>query len=161
MNTKTKNEELVNNNNQPQRNESTKINNKLNLEKMSTETKKEELVMNSNEPQLWKPSKEWFKTYRREGTDYCIINRINYLIEDEDWSDDVLDNLDDSEFLVKNYPSFTEKEIQNYILEEYNYESTFLFRLKRFLNQERLSMKTDYDKMSEEMKEWYVENIDW
>jgi hypothetical protein len=161
MKIEIKNEELVNSINQINRNELTELNKQLKLKKMNTETKNEELDVNSNESQLFTPSKEWFKTYRREMTDSCIINRINYLIEDEDWSDDVLDNLDDSEFLVKNYPSFTEKEIQNYILEEYNYESTFLFRLKRFLNQERLSMKTDYDKMSEEMKEWYVENIDW
>jgi hypothetical protein len=52
MNTKTINEELVNNSNQPHGNKSNEVNNKLNLETMSTETKNEELVNNSNQPQI-------------------------------------------------------------------------------------------------------------
>jgi len=51
MNTKTKNEGLVMNGNQPHSNELTEISNKLKTQQMNTETKNDELVMNSNQTQ--------------------------------------------------------------------------------------------------------------
>ena len=156
----TTNENLVKYSNQTHSNEFKQTNNQLKKEKMSTKTTKENLVNNSNKTQ-WKPSKKWFKTYRRKGTDQCLINKIEELLETGNWMNDMIDVLDDNEFLLTNYPSFTKNEVEDYLSDEYEHNSKFVFRLKKFLNNESLKMITDYSKLSDEQKEWNKENLDW
>ncbi len=105
----------------------------------------------------FQPTKKWYKKYRMSSIDNHVIQNI-ILSSIEDSLEELLDVLEDSEILNTNFPSYTKKEIEDFIDEKYLKKSKFISKLKSFLRKEEDRIFNSFNK--NEM-DWVEENLFW
>ncbi len=105
----------------------------------------------------FQPTKKWFKNYRISSIDICVMENI-FSNSVEDSLEGLLDVIEDNQGLYTNFPSYTKKEMEDFINEEYLEKSKFISRFKSFIRKERKRIFKSYNQ--NEM-DWIEENLYW
>ena len=141
MNTKIKNEEVVNNSNQPKQ-----------IDEFGGE-------------KLYKPSEQWLNDYMKISFELGVISSIEESIDDtlSRLREVIIDNLNDSSFHFTNFPYIEKEEIIETYDEVYmnKEKSQFIKNLRKFLLNESkklLKLKNEWNE-NERLFDEYVSNI--
>ncbi len=87
------------------------------------------------------------KKLRNNNIDKLLIMKIQSLIEDETWKEEIIEVLSDTEFMDSNFQGFTPEEIEDYLNHRYDYNSKFIFKLNKFLNKEELKSPKGFENL--------------
>jgi hypothetical protein len=105
----------------------------------------------------YQPTKKWLKNYRISSIDICVMENI-FSSSIEETLEGLLDVIEDNEGLCTNFPSYTKKEMEDFINEKYLKKSKFISKLKSFLRKERKLISESY---TQNEKDWIEENLYW